>query len=127
MQAHSSSRFMPSRSQHAASVEYQTELQRQILPLLERHTRLRYMSLFPLFCKSGMKLDSNWTDVPKGQCSHHIPGTSIEGFSNENHLATVGAIYMWPYICEQIQAGMPREDFPDSSSLFHSSHSSSRR
>jgi hypothetical protein len=85
-----------------ADVEKQADLQTELGPLILRHTRIRYLSAFPLFCQEGMLLDNNWTTAPRGACSWYIPGTPIQAYSNDNHLSTVGSIYMWPYLCDEL-------------------------
>jgi hypothetical protein len=89
-----------------AKVEAHAKLQTQLEPVLERHrSSLRYRSLIPLFCKPGLELDNNWTTAPKGACSWTIPGSSIQAFADDNHLNTVGSMYMWPYLCDLFTDG----------------------
>jgi hypothetical protein len=79
------------------------QLQAQLLPLLKSNKALHYASLAPLFCQQGTTLEHNSTTAPKGACSWNIPGTSIQAYSDDNHLNTVGSIYMWPHLCDMIE------------------------
>jgi hypothetical protein len=84
-------------------------MQRALSPLLARHTRLHYVPLLPLFCEPGTVLDNNWTTTPReARCTDKIPGTMIQAYSNENHLNTVGSIYMWPYVCDALETELQR-------------------
>jgi hypothetical protein len=87
-----------------ADVTHQAELQRLLEPLLAHHPALHYVPLLPLFCDLGTELDNNWTTAPKGSCRQTIPGTSIQAYSDDSHVNTVGSIYMWPHVCDAMEA-----------------------
>jgi hypothetical protein len=54
----------------------------------------------PLFCDQTMKLPADAKYAPKGACDGKIPGTNLQAYANDNHLNTMGSIYLWPYICD---------------------------
>jgi hypothetical protein len=86
-----------------ADVAKHAQSQAVIETMVAAHpTTAAYFSLVPLFCETGTTLDSTDTEKAAGTCSWNIPGTAINGFHNINHLTTVGALYMWPYICDQM-------------------------
>jgi hypothetical protein len=92
------------RQRAEGEVNFQADLQTALEPVIKRHTALHYVPLIHLFCKPGTVLDKNWTVVPHSAgCSDIIPGTGLVGYSNDNHVNTVGSMYMWPYICEAMQ------------------------
>jgi hypothetical protein len=81
-------------------VHNQAYLHENIQPMLKRHRALNYHSLLPLFCEKGTELDTEWADTPQGACGINIPGTDVQAYSNENHLNTMGSIYLWPFLCD---------------------------
>jgi hypothetical protein len=83
-----------------AKVNQHAQVQEQLGPYIKRNKALRYESLVPAFCDAGTVLDNKWTMTPKGACSWNIPGSSIAAYADDNHLRTVGSIYMWPYLCD---------------------------
>jgi hypothetical protein len=95
----------PAGNAAAAVADVATHAQSQavIEAMVAKHpTNAAYFSLVPLFCNTGTTLADTDTEMAAGTCSWNIPGTAINGFHNINHLTTVGALYMWPYICDQM-------------------------
>jgi hypothetical protein len=92
-------------SKTEADMKAQAKLHSEITPMLSHHTSLRYMSLLPLFCDGETEFitlfKTNSTKSLRGRCSWNIPGTSIQAYSDSEHLNTAGSIYMWPYICDE--------------------------
>jgi hypothetical protein len=88
-----------------AKVEGQAKLQALLEPVLARHPKtLHYESLLPHFCNEGTMLHNDTKKAPKGACTWNVPGTSLPAFVDENHLTTVGSVYMWPYLCDALTA-----------------------
>jgi hypothetical protein len=93
----------PYAPRNAADVKEQAVMQRLVAPLAKTHAALHYLSLLPLFC--GRELEDDWVVAPEGACGWNIPGTAIPAYSNANHLSTVGAIYLWPFLCDAMHDG----------------------
>jgi hypothetical protein len=85
-----------------ASVYAQAGMQKALEPVLKRNPTLIYFSLLPFFCKAGTNLANDDYDLDAGTCSWLIPGTNINGYYNSQHIGTVGALYLWPHICEAL-------------------------
>lgn len=93
----------PSGTPAAADVRVQMELKPQAEALAAANTNVHYVSLVGLFCESDLdSLTTGATEMAAGQCSYNIPGTTINGYANQEHLNTVGSIYMWPFICDEL-------------------------
>jgi hypothetical protein len=68
-----------------------------------------FISLFDFWCEQPLPVLSDADDVAVDDlsmgCSATIPGTAIAAYPPADaHLNTVGSIYMWPHVCDAMEA-----------------------
>jgi hypothetical protein len=80
--------------------------------MVDRHPEsASFIDLLEFWCEAPYKLpkftdlddESSTTDAPP-KCSSTIPGTNLNGFHDGLHVNVNGAIYMWPHICNRLEA-----------------------
>ena len=54
-----------------------------------------YYNAGDLFCTSTS---------PTATCMANVPGMSLLAYFDQDHLSTIGAHYLWPYLCAAFQA-----------------------
>ena len=84
----------PMQGEGAVSLGVQTddEYYAFLEPLLTQYpSTIHYVSTYEPLCADG-------------SCYKWLPGTSISLYFDDNHLNTVGSIYLWPYLCDALVA-----------------------
>jgi hypothetical protein len=79
--------------------------------MFARHTpHAHFISLFDYFCDTPLPT-LNYTSGEDGvagsnlTCTGSVPGTDIHAYPEDDpHLNTAGSIYLWPHLCDAMEA-----------------------
>lgn len=69
--------------------------------MVARHATAHHISMYSLFCSGS---SHSTPDQSGDSCGKTVPGTIMNAYLDTEHLNTAGSIYLWPHLCDMMQA-----------------------